>query len=283
MKIGEEQLRRLIRQQILKEETNSTEMIVPNLIIEGIYDPGILKAVFMAGGPGSGKSYTAKEIFQGNSIEGATNQAGTAMGLRIINSDPAFEMYLKKAGVNPGDLGSLPDEEFKALTEPPDSPRGKASRMKKVQQSAAQLGRLGMIIDGTGDDIGKVTAKRQALVDLGYDTFMVFVNTSLEKALERNSKRERVLPNDLVEEIWTNVQANLEGFKSLFGGNIAVIDNEEYGWDDSTAAAASEAQSFVTGPIENPIGQQWVRDAMTAKGADLEDPVVKKRLSKLLN
>ena len=92
-----------------------------------------------------------------------------------------------------------------------------------------------------------------------------------------------MLPNELVEEIWTNVQANLEGFKSLFGGNIAVIDNEEYGWDDSTAAAASEAQSFVTGPIENPIGQQWVRDAMTAKGADLEDPVVKKRLNKLLN
>ncbi len=282
MKINEEQLRRLIRQQILKEMKESTEMIVPNLIIEGIYDPGILKAVFMAGGPGSGKSYTAKEIFQGNSIEGATNQAGTAMGLRIINSDPAFEMYLRKAGVDPGDLGSLPQEEFDALTIPADSPRGRASKMKKVQQSATQIGRLGMIIDGTGDDLGKVTGKRQALVDLGYDTMMVFVNTSLEKALERNAKRERVLPEALVEEIWTNVQGNLEGFKSLFGSNFVVIDNNQYGWDKTTEDAASVARDFVNSPIQNPIGQQWVRDAITAKGADPEDPIVKKRLNKLL-
>ena len=280
MKINEEQLRRLIRQQILKEMKESTEMIVPNLIIEGIYDPGILKAVFMAGGPGSGKSYTAKEIFQGNSIEGATNQAGTAMGLRIINSDPAFEMYLRKAGVDPGDLGSLPQEEFDALTIPADSPRGRASKMKKVQQSATQIGRLGMIIDGTGDDLGKVTGKRQALVDLGYDTMMVFVNTSLEKALERNAKRERVLPEALVEEIWTNVQGNLEGFKSLFGSNFVVIDNNQYGWDKTTEDAASVARDFVNSPIQNPIGQQWVRDAITAKGADPEDPIVKKRLNK---
>lgn len=32
-------------------------------IKEGVYDPGILKAFFMAGGPGSGKSYVATEIF----------------------------------------------------------------------------------------------------------------------------------------------------------------------------------------------------------------------------
>ena len=30
---------------------------------EGINDPGILKAFFMAGGPGSGKSYVAAELF----------------------------------------------------------------------------------------------------------------------------------------------------------------------------------------------------------------------------
>ena len=36
------------------------------LLNEGIYDPGVLNAVFMAGGPGSGKSYTAKEIFGGD-------------------------------------------------------------------------------------------------------------------------------------------------------------------------------------------------------------------------
>ncbi len=33
------------------------------LLLEGVYDKGILKAVFMAGGPGSGKSYVASQIF----------------------------------------------------------------------------------------------------------------------------------------------------------------------------------------------------------------------------
>ena len=284
MLLTEGNLRKIIREEIITHQKNKLRAVIAEMALlnEGIYDPGILKAVFMAGGPGSGKSYTAKEIFQGNAIEDSTNQAGTAMGLRIINSDPAFEMYLRKAGVDPGDLGSMPDEEFKALTEPADSPRGKASKMKKVQQGAAEIGRLGMIIDGTGDDLGKVTAKRQALVDLGYDTFMVFVNTSLEKALERNSKRDRVLPDDLVEEIWTNVQANKDGFEALFGDNMVVIDNDSYTWDDSTTAAASAAQNFVTGPIENPVGREWVEDAMKAKGMDLEDPVVARRLNDLL-
>ena len=245
MLLTEDNLRKIIREEIITHQKNKLRSVIAEMALlnEGIYDPGILKAIFMAGGPGSGKSYTAKEIFQGNAIEDSSNQAGTAMGLRIINSDPAFEMYLRKAGVDPADLGSMPQEEFDALTKPADSPRGKASKMKKAQQGAAEIGKLGMIIDGTGDDLGKVTAKRQALVDLGYDTFMVFVNTSLEKALERNSKRDRVLPDDLVEEIWTNVQANKDGFEALFGDNMVVIDNDEYQWDDSTTAAASAAQN----------------------------------------
>ena len=34
-----------------------------DLLTEGVYDKGILKAVFMAGGPGTGKSYVAKGLF----------------------------------------------------------------------------------------------------------------------------------------------------------------------------------------------------------------------------
>ena len=39
------------------------ESLLEQMIIEGVDDPGILKCVFMAGGPGSGKSFTAMEIF----------------------------------------------------------------------------------------------------------------------------------------------------------------------------------------------------------------------------
>ena len=51
---------------------------------EGINDPGVFKAVFMAGGPGSGKSLAAKKLGFGS------------MGLRPVNSDQSFEMGLKK-------------------------------------------------------------------------------------------------------------------------------------------------------------------------------------------
>ena len=57
-----------------------------SFLYEGINDPSIFKAVFLAGGPGSGKSF----------IVGRT--ALTALGFRIINSDDAFENAMKKAG-----------------------------------------------------------------------------------------------------------------------------------------------------------------------------------------
>ena len=91
--------------------------IIRSVLEEGIYDPGILKAVFMAGGPGSGKSFTAKSLFGGNPK--SVQNVSTASGLKIVNSDPAFEKFLADAGINPGDLGSMSDEEFAAVTQGP--------------------------------------------------------------------------------------------------------------------------------------------------------------------
>ena len=54
---------------------------------EGVNDPAIFKAVFLAGGPGSGKSF----------IVGKT--ALTSFGFKVVNSDQAFESALKKAGM----------------------------------------------------------------------------------------------------------------------------------------------------------------------------------------
>ena len=281
MNLTEKRLLQIIREEVIYHEQRKTDAAIAQLIIEGIYDPGILKAVFMAGGPGSGKSYTAGEIFGGNAIENATNQASTSMGLRIINSDPAFEMYLRHAGISPSDLAAMSDEEFKAVTEPPDSPRGKASKMKKTAQASAEIGRLGMIIDGTGADADKIARRKAAVEELGYDTMMVFVNTTLEMAQERNKKRERVLPEDLVEEMWTDVQSNLETYQSMFS-NFEIIDNTEYEWGPSEIAAAAAAVTFIEGPVQNPVGRQWVQDAITAKGADPSDPWVQKQMSKVL-
>ena len=57
------------------------------IITEGVYDPGIFKAFFLAGGPGSGKTFVTRSAF-----------AGT--GLKLVNSDSFFERGLKKAGLS---------------------------------------------------------------------------------------------------------------------------------------------------------------------------------------
>ena len=57
---------------------------------EGVYDPNILKAIFLAGGPGSGKSYAASKVFGVADIMKSTS----ATGLKQVNSDPAFEMFV---------------------------------------------------------------------------------------------------------------------------------------------------------------------------------------------
>ena len=86
-------------------------------------------------------------------------------------------------------------------------------------------GRLGVIIDGTGHKYHSIAKKKQRFEDLGYDTYMVFVNTSLEVALKRNSERDRVVPEKIVRDSWNDVQQNLGGFKSLFGRNFLIVDN----------------------------------------------------------
>ena len=144
---------------------------------EGVYDPNILKAFFLAGGPGSGKSYVVKRTTGG-------------LGLKVVNSDIAFERKLKDAGLST-DLREL-DPEVR------DEVRGRAKKVTAKQKANYVNGRLGLIIDGTGKDYQKIADQATQLKQLGYDVHMIFVNTSLDTALERNAKRDRKVPESLV-------------------------------------------------------------------------------------
>ena len=117
---------------------------------------------------------------------GSALSTSTTTGLKLVNSDPAFEMFLKKAGVSPADLGTVSPEEFEKLTVGSTSPRGKAKKLRNVQRAGYLKGNLGVIVDGTGDDYEKILKKKEVLEGLGYDTMMLFVNTSLDVAQERN-------------------------------------------------------------------------------------------------
>lgn len=228
---------------------------------EGVYDPGILKAFFMAGGPGSGKSYVATEIF--DFPKGAVSSVSYATGLKLVNNDNAFEKGLKDAGYSPADLAELakdPEEWAKVMII-----RDKAKGMTRKFQNNYLLGRLGQVIDGTGKDFDKIRGHRELYKDMGYDTYMVFVNTSLEIAQERNQMRERKLDNKMVEKMWKEVQNNLGHFQKLFGSDkMLIVDNSEFGGDVLNQVEKQIAK-HINSAIQNPLGKLWIQEQIKAK------------------
>ena len=172
---------------------------------EGVNDPSIFKAIFLAGGPGSGKSYMVD------------NTGLDALGFKLINNDKAFEHYLSQAELEP-----TPDNIM--------SPQGQEIRAKAKRVTKARMGnyldeRLGIVIDGTGKQYDTLTNQASKLRELGYEVAMMFVNTDLDTALARNNKRDRRLPEDLVTQLWKDVQMNIGKFHNFFGKNMFVVDN----------------------------------------------------------
>ena len=232
-------------------------------LVEGVNDPGILKAVFLAGGPGSGKTYMAKGLF---GIPEKVNVSQT--GMKMVNSDKELKYLLNKFGFGT-DLDSLPDELFKQLTDPSykdySGLRDFAKDLTGQRRKLYQNGRLGMIIDGTGDDFRKIAAEKKELEKIGYDCYMIFVNTTLEVALERNENRDRVLPKSIVQASHRDVNKNIGGFQGLFGsGNFMIVDNNQYQSEEEATKrfnmlVRQGLGKFMRKPIKNKRGQAWIR------------------------
>jgi len=248
---------------IESELLNIKEALLEQMIIEGVDDPGILKCVFMAGGPGSGKSYTAMEIF---GIDKRLKQSFAMTGLKSVNSDSAFEKGLKDNGIDPKNLAKIEKEDaelWNKISNNDDSIRNNAKRLTQLQKKFYEAGRLGMIIDGTGHVYSKIQKNKKYAESLGYDTYMIFVNTSLEVAQERNLNRERVLDADRLEKSWKDVQNNLGKFQNLFGGNFRIVDNTVY--KPIAKQVQKAVNAFVRKKVYNPIGKKWIQTARALK------------------
>ena len=231
---------------------------IESFIDEGRNDPGSLKAFYMAGGPGSGKSYVASELF----ALPKSDDFGTVSydnGLKLVNSDKNFEFLLKKANIDMAELMDLknksPEEWEKAM-----QIRDRAKKLTGNMQDMYIKGRLGMIIDGTGKNYKKIEGQVERLRSLGYDCYMVFVNTSLAVAQERNAARPRKLPTDMVTKMWDEVQQNIGKFQRLFKSKrFEVVDNSEYGDTTPIDMVSKEIRKFMAQPVSNPIGKQWLK------------------------
>ena len=210
---------------------------------EGLYDPNIFKAFFLAGGPGSGKSYVAR-------------QATGGTGLKTINSDDAFEHLLNKAGLSL----KMPPEEF----ERKEVVRGRAKEITAAKQKNYLEGRLGLIIDGTGKDVNKILGQKAKLDELGYDTYMIYINTSLDVALQRNAERSRSLAEPFVVKAWKDVQANIGQFSNMFRAGFIVVDNNNAD-EDILKQVYKRVKGLLRKKVTNTRAKNWMAVELAKK------------------
>ena len=181
-----------------------------DFLTEGVYDKHIFKAFFLAGGPGSGKSWVSSRTLEGS-------------GMKVINTDLGFERYAKQAGLDLKKMQSFTPSQTKQK----DALRARSKSGTKTQLQHAIDGRLGLILDSTARDVPRIEAEASGLGLIGYDTYMVFVNTTLETALKRNQMRPRSVPDAIVIANHKQVQANRQKLKNIFGSNYVEVDNNE--------------------------------------------------------
>jgi len=228
------------------------------LLIEGVHDKAIFKAVFLAGGPGSGKDYVLSNTLDGQ-------------GLTEINSDKALEFLMDKKGLDK----RMPANE----TEARDVVRGRAKSVTELRQRLALQGRNGLIINGTGDDVEKVKRIKAKLEELGYDTSMVLVNTNDEVSAQRNIERGqrggRTVPETIRKEKWSNVQNARTEYARLFSDNYMELDNSEDLREAPPDVVRDKkmemlqifknVQQFVAQPPQSPAAQEWVANELQQK------------------
>ena len=216
-------------------------------LAEGVYDRNIFKAFFLAGGPGSGKSWVSAKTLSG-------------AGMKVINTDAAFEMMLKKERM------SL---DFKGYSEAElvrrDEIRAKAKRVTALSLSHAIEGRLGLILDSTARNVPRIESENAHMRGIGYDTFMVFVNTTLEVAMARNNARPRKLPDAIVIQNHKEVQANIGKLQNIFGtNNFVVVDNNKKK-EDINIKVYKAVRKLVNRDPQSKAAKDWIKRELAKK------------------
>ena len=179
---------------------------------EGIHDPYIFKAIFMAGPPGAGKNTVIKRIGLSNA------------GLKLQDIDKTLYM-LKAAG----------------RASPMDYQRGLDATMRR--QSVYQKNMLGLLINTTGRDSDSLLALNKQLKTAGYSTFMLYVDVNYDVAMHRIHDREHTAtdpadkrPVDMgyFASAYESSKQNLDFYALMFGGEFAMVVNNVH--TDETAA-----------------------------------------------
>jgi predicted kinase len=248
-------------------------------IIEGIQDQSILKAILLAGGGGSGKSFVAQQAFGR-----PTASLATSLGVRFTDSDHVLTTLTSRPGLRqkmsgishlrPGgtyDLGK-PEDMGSVDVQKGIRPKAKVLHQKMLDIQARE--RLSLIVDGTGRRADKLIRTKKELEKLGYDTYLLFVTVDVETALKRNAARGRQVPSEIIRKAHAEINANRETFRREFGENFYEVRNEDA--DDFSSYQRFLRQlgrKILSEPIRNPRGRAWIEDQLSARNITRWDPV----------
>lgn len=219
-----------------------SSLIEQQSINESIYDKGIFKAIFFSGLPGAGKSYTISKITDGN------------IQPRIVNFDKYAEFIGKKYNIK--DVGT---EEFPFIDQ---------SKMMTISQLSMYINSmLPLFIDTTSNKINRTLMRDGILKSFGYDTGMIWINTSIEVAIERMKKRDRSVPINFIKMVYKKQNENIEYYKNHFRDMFIEIHNSEGELTNSTILSAyRKVSSFFNSEVNNPIGKRYYKKSYDSTG-----------------
>lgn len=221
---------------------------------ESINDKGVLKAIFVLGIPGAGKSYTVKRL-------------SGQVSPRVVNTDKAAEYLSSKVGkaITSGTWGEFKD---------------KSIRITKNALSNYIDGILPLFIDGTSNDASNLLHRMGILESLGYDVGIVYVKTSLNTAIKRAAERAdeigRQVDEDFIRQVFERNDENIEFLRSKVSFFKQINNDDMQLTDDVMAEAFKRTQEFFTKPVTNPIGQRLLERMKSEKQAYLSPNIIPK-------
>jgi len=217
------------------------------------------KAIILAGAPGAGKGYILRGLDLG--------------GLKVLNVDNIYINLLKKANVSLDLKNATPEERSEQAKQ-----MAVANKEFKGDIAATIEGKQSFILDGTAASYNQTNKLKTELEEAGYEVFMLYVYTDLERSLKQNQDRfeksggeDRSLAPAIVMRTWKSVTQNYAPYKNLFGDNFVSVANT---LDDEKL---SDLESIVTKYLKpfTPKGtkpktpaQQAKSDARKAKEAE---------------